>query len=73
MNWPGQVDIGTGVLKIGNSSIVLYQELFQNKVSIAKAETVIVQFHNEMKKSFPLNESAKKILNEWLLPSLFFS
>jgi acyl-CoA thioester hydrolase len=29
--WPGQVDIGTGILKVGKSSITIYQKLFQNK------------------------------------------
>lgn len=41
--WPGRVDIGTGVMKTGNSSMVLFQMLFQNGRSVAKAETVIVQ------------------------------
>ena len=28
--WPGHVDIGTGMLKIGNSSIRIFQQLFQH-------------------------------------------
>ncbi|MEL7377331.1 MAG: thioesterase family protein, partial [Bacteroidota bacterium] len=61
MTWPGQVDIGTGILKIGNSSVILYQELFQGGIRVAKAETIIVQIHNDTKASFPLGENARGI------------
>ena len=67
IKWPGQVDIGTGVSRIGKSSLVFHQSLFQNNVKVAQAETTIVQVHNETKTSFPLGENAKKILNQWLL------
>ena len=67
IKWPGQVDIGTGVLKIGNSSMVLYQELFQNDISVARAETVIVQIHDEKKTSTPLSQNAKKVLDKWII------
>ena len=67
MTWPGQVDIGTGVLKIGKSSLTLYQKLFQNEVCVANAETVIVQVDNETRRSAPLTEYAKNTLSRWLL------
>ena len=67
IKWPGKVQIGTGVLKIGSSSIVLYQELFQNNVCAAKAETIIVQVHNKRKSSVPLSDNAKNILTQWLI------
>ena len=67
IKWPGQVDIGTGVLRIGNSSLLLYQMLFQNDICVARAETTIVQIHNEKIGSFPLSDSAKAALSKWLL------
>lgn len=67
IKWPGQVDIGTGILKIGNSSIVLYQKLFQDNIGVAQAETIIVQVHNDSKSSFPLSNQAKQSLSSWLL------
>lgn len=67
IQWPGQIEIGTGVLKIGNSSITLFQKLFQNGRSVADAETTIVQIHSIQKKSYPLNEPAKTTLKNWLL------
>jgi acyl-CoA thioester hydrolase len=67
MNWPGQVDIGTGVLKVGNSSIQLYQQLFQNDQCVATSESVIVQVDDQTGRSKPLEEKAKKMLGRWLV------
>ena len=65
VSWPGRVDIGTGVLKIGNSSITLHQQIFQQDKCVASAETVIVQVDNESRKSAPLGVAAKEKLERW--------
>lgn len=65
--WPGKVDIGTGILKIGNSSIKLYQILFQNGKAVADAETVVVQVSDETSKGLPFSEATKTVLEQWLL------
>lgn len=67
LNWPGQVDIGTGIRKIGNSSIKIFQQLFQDGVCAAAAETVIVQVDDSTGKSKPLSDQAKEVLAGWLL------
>lgn len=67
INWPGKVDIGTGILKIGRSSITIFQKLFQNDVLVASAETVVVQVNHIQKQSTPLSEKAKASLEKWLL------
>lgn len=69
INWPGQVDIGTGVAKIGNSSITLFQQLFQGGHSVARAETVIVQVDNLTRRGTPLTDPARQTLVQWLLPN----
>lgn len=51
IKWPGQIDIGTGITKTGNSSIVNFQKLFQDEILTAKAETVIVQVTKKMAKA----------------------
>jgi len=63
--WPGTVEIGTGIVQIGNSSIKIFQKLFQNEKPVASAETIIVQTKNN--KSEALNDSAKEILKQWLI------
>jgi acyl-CoA thioester hydrolase len=67
ITWPGQVDTGTGILKIGNSSIRICQHLFQNKKCVAKAETVVVQVDDRTGRGAPLTDKAKKTLGGWLL------
>jgi acyl-CoA thioester hydrolase len=64
VNWPGKVDIGTGVTKVGNSSIRLQQALFQNGRLVATAETVIVQMNEQTRKSHPLSDDTKSFLSQ---------
>lgn len=67
IRWPGQVDTGTGILKIGNSSIKILQKLFQNEACVAVAETVIVQVDDGTGRGSPLSDNARKTLGGWLL------
>lgn len=60
--WPGTVEIGTCVQKVGNSSIHVFQSLYQNNELVATAETVIVQINQADRKSSPLSLIAKEIL-----------
>ena len=67
ITWPGRVDTGTGIVKIGNSSLSIYQNLFQNGLCVAKAETVVVQVAERTGRGSPLSDKAKKILRGWVL------
>lgn len=68
VHWPGKIDIGTGILRIGNSSIKFYQMLFQDDACVADAETTIVQVNNTSGKSVLLSEAAKESLLNWKIP-----
>ncbi len=63
VNWPGRVDIGTGVTKVGKSSLHLNQGLFQDGRCVATAETVIVQMNEQTRKSQPLSDKTKAFLS----------
>ena len=67
IRWPGQVDIGTGVTKVGNSSLSLYQGVFQDGRCVATAETVIVQMDETTRKASPLSEESKHFMAQHLL------
>ena len=67
INWPGIIEIGTGITKLGNSSITIVQGLFQNNVLVGYAESVIVQVSGHTKKSHPLSEHAKQILKAYMI------
>ena len=45
IRWPGEVQIGTAVSKIGKSSITFHQQMFQNGVCVASADSVVVQMN----------------------------
>lgn len=59
ITWPGTVEIGTAITRIGKSSIQLLQGIFQNGVCAATAETVIVQIDEASRSSHPLSEEAR--------------
>lgn len=62
INWPGTVEIGTGVLSVGRSSLTLEQALFQDGACRATARTVIVQMDESSRKSSPLTPQASERL-----------
>jgi len=64
--WPGIVDIGTAVTRIGNSSIGIYQAIFQNGKCAATAETVIVHVNTGMQSPQPLSEDTREALRRYL-------
>ncbi|MEM6262897.1 MAG: thioesterase family protein [Bacteroidota bacterium] len=71
ITWPGTVEIGTGIVKTGNSSIRIYQGLFQQNQLAATAETVIVQVNAQTGKGEPLTDLAKDTLKGWQMPNPF--
>ena len=64
INWPGRVEIGTAVTKVGNSAVSLYQGWFQDGRLVATAATVIVQMNEQTRKSHPLTDAAKAFLSQ---------
>lgn len=68
IRWPGMVRIGTGVARIGTSSVTLQQGLFQDGACVATAETVIVQMDESTRGSRPLSETTRTRLGLALLP-----
>lgn len=54
LNYPGRIDIGTRVVKIGRSSVSLQQGLFQDGKLAGRADTVIVQIDETSRRSAPL-------------------
>lgn len=58
INWPGRVDIGTRIARVGRSSVTLQQGLFQGGRCVATAETVIVQIEKITRRSQPFSATA---------------
>lgn len=56
LNYPGTVEIGSTVSKIGTSSFTVSQALFKDGVCASSAESIIVLTDKKTKTSCPLNE-----------------
>ncbi len=68
INWPGTVEIGTGIKKIGNSSIIFIHGLYQNEKMVAQAETITVLMDEITRKSKALSEKTRESLEKFLIP-----
>ena len=58
VHWPGVVEIGTRVGKIGRSSVTLEQAIFQQGRCVATSKSVIVQVDTNTRRSAALSEPA---------------
>jgi acyl-CoA thioester hydrolase len=65
IHWPGQVDVGTGIVRIGNSSLVIAANLYQQGQLVATSETIVVQVSNITKTSTPISEEVKQNLKSF--------
>jgi len=61
--WPGSVTVGTGVRKLGNSSITLSQAIFQEDRCVAQAEVAVVHIDTKTRKARPLSDAARAVLD----------
>jgi acyl-CoA thioester hydrolase len=53
LRWPGEVDIGTRLLKIGRSSLNLAQAIFKGETCVATSECVLVMVDKTTRRSMP--------------------
>jgi acyl-CoA thioester hydrolase len=67
IRWPGAVDIGTGVQRIGRSSMTLVQGIYVAEACAATAETVIVLTDDATRRSTPFTEAVRARLESLLL------
>jgi acyl-CoA thioester hydrolase len=65
--FPATIDIGTRVLKIGRSSFVVGQGIFNGELCAATAETVGVQMNDETRRSQPMTREMIAWLEEQLM------
>ena len=61
-----EVEIRTSVEKVGTSSILIYQEVWQGSKQVVKGKATMVHFDHQKKKSKPIPNKIKALLNEHL-------
>ena len=64
-HWPGQVELGTGVLKIGSSSLTVGSGAFKDGVCIAAAEMTVVRLRG--KTPHPIEPGLRETLENYRL------
>ncbi len=64
MHFPGTVDIGTRLLRIGNKSITTGYGLFKDGENVATAGSVNVLFDTGSGKTVPILDNLRKILED---------
>lgn len=62
--FPGEVDIGTTILRIGGSSYTQGQSVFRDETCIATAQVVTVRLSEETGRSMPLDDVFKQALRD---------
>jgi acyl-CoA thioester hydrolase len=67
MQWPGTVEVGTRVERLGRCSVTLAQALFLNKRCVAIAESTVALMDAATRKSIPLPPNVCEALRELAL------
>ena len=69
INYPGTVEIGTAVARVGRSSATLHQALFHNGTCVATAESIVVLMDEATRRSTPLPQEAVQALERLMTPA----
>jgi len=56
LNWPGTVEIGTGIADIGRSSFVFAQAIFRDGICVGTARASMVMIDLETRRAKPLSQ-----------------
>lgn len=64
MIWPGEVDIGSGIVKVGRTSIGMTQALFQGGKCTAIADSALVLMDKSSRKPIPVPEDVVKVFEK---------
>jgi acyl-CoA thioester hydrolase len=69
MHWPGMVEIGTRVERVGRSSVTLAQALFMAERCVATAESVVALMDTTTRRSALLPEETANALRSMARPN----
>ena len=64
-HWPGQVELGTGVIRIGTSSITVGSAAFKDGTCIAAAEMTVVRLKGTS--PHPIDDELRTYLKKYVL------
>jgi acyl-CoA thioester hydrolase len=64
-HWPGKVELGTGVMKVGTSSITVGSAAFKDDLCIVAAEMTVVRLRG--KTPHPIDDALREMLEKYRL------
>lgn len=67
IHYPGDVEIRTFISKLGNSSLNISQEVYQNTQKVASGECVMVKFDYTANKSIAISDTERAALSAHLV------
>jgi acyl-CoA thioester hydrolase len=66
--WPGDVDIGTGVTRVGGKSVGVEQALYRDGSVAASAESVLAIMDERTRRAIVIPDDTRTALTRWRLP-----
>jgi acyl-CoA thioester hydrolase len=67
LHWPGKIELGLGVAKLGRTSTHFDQVVFSDGICVASARAVTVLVNAQSRKPTPLTEAVIGNLQRWAL------
>lgn len=66
LRWPGKIELGLGVTKLGRTSVTFEQVVFSDGKCVASAQAVTVLIDDITRKPTPLTEDVIRNFRPWL-------
>ncbi|WJR76260.1 thioesterase family protein [Bradyrhizobium sp. NP1] len=66
LRWPGQIELGLGVARLGRTSVTFDQVVFSDGRCVASAQAVTVLIDEKTRKPTPLTAEIVENLQPWL-------
>lgn len=67
IRFPGEVDVGTGVSRLGGSSYTLSQGMFQGETCVASSEVITVFIDKQTRRPAPLDPMFREALETLMI------
>jgi acyl-CoA thioesterase FadM len=68
MNWPGEVRIETGILRIGTKSLHVGQRLLVDGEVTSRGRSVLAVIDVQTRRPVPIHDGWRTTLAQWLVP-----
>jgi acyl-CoA thioester hydrolase len=65
IHWPGEVDVGTGVLEVGRSSCRMGQAVFAGDRCVSRSESVLVLIDERTRRPRAIDDALRRILENF--------